>query len=188
MLTDLAFGELLEELAAPHAAPGGGSALAAALAAAAAVVQMAARLSAPWPESGGAAAQAQALRERAAELVQVDADLYARALAAAGTVAGLPEERRDRQLGRIIAEAAEPPLALCRLAADVAELARTVAEYGAPQHRPDAVAAAALAAAVADGARGLVAANLTALPGDGRIAEAGRHAAAAAEAAAAATR
>ena len=77
MLTGLSLPALLEELAAPREVPGAGSALAAALAAAAAVVQMAARLSpASWADAAGVAAQAEALRERAVQLVDEDAEAY----------------------------------------------------------------------------------------------------------------
>jgi len=180
VLSDLPLPALLEELAAPLPAPGGGSALAVALAAAAAVVEMAARVSVgSWLEASGAAAQAEALRERSLALVQIDADVYRHALEVRAAAAELPESRRDWEVGRMLAEAAEPPLAICRLAADVAELARTVAKSGEPAVQVDSVAAAGLAAAVARGARELVAVNLTAVPGDRRVAEAERCVAAA---------
>src|SRR5207302_9938162 len=94
------------------------------------------------------------------------------------------QERRDWALGSAIAAAAEPPLALGRVAVDLAELCEEAAEKVEPRVRADVVAAAALAAAVARGARVLVAANLTAVPGDHRVAEADLLAAAAAGAAA----
>ena len=82
MLTGLSLPALLEELAAPREVPGAGSALAVALATAAAVVQMAARLSPEsWPDAAGIAAQAESLRERAAQLVDEDAEAYRRARA-----------------------------------------------------------------------------------------------------------
>lgn len=183
MLTDEPLNALLEELAAPRAVPGGGSALAAALAVAAAVVQMAARLSAEsWPDAAGVAAQAESLRERAAALVDEDAEAFRRALEAQKTSpdADPSAERRDFVLGQALAAAAEPPLQLARLAADVAELSAAVAERGEPRVHADAVAAAALAAGVAHGARELVAVNLTAAPGDPRVQEAARLADAAA--------
>jgi formiminotetrahydrofolate cyclodeaminase len=58
------------------------------------------------------------------------------------------------------------------VAADVAELALAVVLYGEPRIRPDAVAAATLAAAVARAAVAIVEANLTALEGDTRVTEA----------------
>ena len=185
MLTDLPLPGLLEELAAPREVPGAGSALAVALAAAAAVVQMAARLSPEsWEEAAGVAAQAESLRERAAKLVDEDAEAYRRALEARDAPSEDEKpERRDWALGQVTAAAAEPPLTLARLAADVAELCAAAASRIEPRVHADVAAAAALAAAVARGARDLVAVNLTALPGDPRIQEAERLAVVAEEAA-----
>jgi len=176
VLTGLTLPALLEELAAPHEVPGAGSALAAALATAAAVVQMAARLSpASWADAAGVAAQAEALRERAVQLVDDDAEAYRRALEArAAADEGAKPEQRDWALGQVTAAAAEPPLALARLAADLAELCTAAGERVEPRVHADVAAAAALAAAVARGARALVATNLTALPGDARVEEADR--------------
>ncbi|MGH3008369.1 MAG: cyclodeaminase/cyclohydrolase family protein [Gaiellaceae bacterium] len=185
-LADLSFTALLEELGAPRETPGAGSALAAALAAGAATVQMAARLSRDsWPEGAGVAAQAESLRERAVHLVEEDAEVYERALEARADLVDDKQERRDWTLGQAVAAAAEPPLALARLAADLAELCREAADRIEPRVHADLAAAAALAAGVALGARSLVAVNLTALPDDPRVAEADRLAAAAADAAAA---
>jgi formiminotetrahydrofolate cyclodeaminase len=186
VLTDLSLTALLEELAAPHEVPGAGSALAVALATAAAVVQMAARVSPEsWAEAAGVAAQAESLRERAARLVDEDAEAYQRALEArAAADAAERPDRRDWALGRVTAAAAEPPLALARLAADVAELCAAAAERIEPRVHADVAGAAALAVAVARGSRELVAVNLTALPGDPRVEEADRLVAAATAAAA----
>jgi len=186
VLTDLSLPALLEELAAPREVPGAGSALAVALAAAAAVVQMAARLSPKrWPEARGVAAQAASLRERAARLIDEDAEAYRRALEArAAPDETERQERRDWALGRATAAAAEPPLALARLAADVAELCAATGTRAEPGVQADVAVAAALAAAVARGACQLVAVNLTVLPDDARLAEAEQLAAAAETAAA----
>ena len=185
MLAGLSLPALLEELAAPREVPGAGSALAVALAAAAAVVQMAARLSPDsWPDAAGVAAQAESLRERAAKLVDDDADAYRKALEARAAAEADRPEQRDWALGRATAAAAEPPLALARIAADLAELCAAAGERVELRVHADVAAAAALAAAVARGARELVAVNLTALPGDQRVEEADRLAAAAADAAA----
>jgi len=185
VLTGLTFPVLLEELAAPREVPGAGSALAAALAAAAAVVQMAARLSPEsWADAAGVAAQAEALRERAVQLVDEDADAYRRALEARATADDKARpEQRDWALGQVTAAAAEPPLALARLAADLADLCAAAGARVEPRVHADVAAAAALAAAVARGARELVATNLTALDGDVRVDEADRLVAAAAAAA-----
>ena len=176
MLTALPLPALLEELAAPREVPGAGSALAVALATAAAVVQMAARLSPEsWADAAGVAAQAEALLDRAAQLVDEDADAYRRAIEARAEADETAKpEQRDWTLGRITAAAAEPPLALARLAADLAELCAAAGARVEPRVHADVAAAAALAVAVARGARALVAANLTALPGDIRVVEADR--------------
>jgi formiminotetrahydrofolate cyclodeaminase len=161
VLTGLPLPALLEELAAPREVPGAGSALAAA-------------------DAAGVAAQAEALRERAVQLVDEDAEAYRLALEAraAADEAAKPEQR-DWTLGQITAAAAEPPLALVRLGADLAELCAAAAGRVEPRVHADVAAAAALAAAVARGARALVAANLTALAGDPRVEEADRLVAAA---------
>jgi len=181
VLTGLSLPALLEELASPREVPGAGSALAAALALAAAVVQMAARLSpASWADASGVAAQADALRERAAQLVDEDADAYRKALEArdAADKPARPEQR-DWALGNVTSAAAEPPLALARLAADLAALCAAAGARVEPRVHADVAAAAALAVAVTRGARELVAVNLTALPGDARVEEADRLVAAA---------
>ncbi|HLX31676.1 MAG TPA: cyclodeaminase/cyclohydrolase family protein [Gaiellaceae bacterium] len=182
MSTDLSLPALLEELASPREAPAAGSALAVALAAAAAVVQKAARVSRKsWPDAVGVAAQAESLRDRAAQLSAEDAEAYRRYLELAANLKDDTQERRDWALGQALAAAAEPPLAIVRLAADLADLCHASAEKVEPRVRADVVAAAALAAGVARGGRELVAVNLTALPDDPRVAEADRLAARAAE-------
>jgi formiminotetrahydrofolate cyclodeaminase len=118
-------------------------------------------------------------------LVDEDAEAYRRALEARAAADETEKpERRDWALGQVTAAAAEPPLALSRLAADVAELCAAAGARVEPRVHADVAAAAALAAAVARGARELVAVNLTALPGDARVEEADRLAAAAGAAAA----
>ena len=181
MLTGLSLPALLEELAAPNEVPGAGSALAVTLATAAAVVQMAARLPPDsWPDAAGVAAQAESLRERAARLVDDDAEAYRRALEArAAAHEGAKPEQRDWSLGQVTAAAAEPPLALVRLAADLAALCAAAGDRVEPRVQADVAASAALAAAVARGARELVAVNLTALSDDPRVEEATKLAAAA---------
>jgi len=143
--------------------PVAGAALAAAARAAAAAV----RAIAQAEGAGGAAAQAAALSTRIDALADVNAESYAHALAARAEASSLDVERRDWEIGRAYADAAEPPLALARAALDVVVLACELAG-------PDAAAAAAVAAGAARGAVALVAANLTAVEGDVRVAEAVR--------------
>jgi|SRR5581483_2542544 len=172
---DLPLAAWLDALAGADSTPGGGSALAVAAAMGAAVLAMAARVSG----DGGLAAQAEALRERAAPLADRDAKAYAAALDVRERAAELKPERRDWEIGRAFAAAAEAPLEIARAGADVAELAAQLAAVGDPRVRADALAAAALGAAAARGAAALVEANLTTLDGDPRLAEARRLAAAA---------
>jgi formiminotetrahydrofolate cyclodeaminase len=91
--------------------------------------------------------------------------------------------RRTREIGQAFARAAEPPLAIARAAADVAELAALLAQDGDPRVRADALTAGVLAAAAARGAVALVSVNLTSFEGDPRVAEAEQLAAAAERAA-----
>ncbi|HZR94417.1 MAG TPA: cyclodeaminase/cyclohydrolase family protein [Gaiellaceae bacterium] len=157
----------LAELARSDGVPGAGSALAAAVACAAAVAGMAARVSG----DGGLVAQADALCARTAPLAGLDAETYRAALDAREELAELEGPQRDFLLGRAFALAAEPPLAIARAAADVAELAAQLAVSGEPRVRADAIAAGALAAGAARGAVALVEVNLTTRAGDERVAE-----------------
>ena len=176
---DLTLAEWLDELAGGRAAPGGGSALAVAVANAAAVLVMAARVS----DSGGHAAQAEALRARIAPLAQLDAETYESALAVRDAARDMNDEQRDWKIGQAFSRAAEPPLEIARAALDVAELAEELAKTGAPAIRADAIAAASLAAGAAQGCVAMVEVNLTTLETDPRVAEAKRLAEAASTAA-----
>jgi len=111
---------------------------------------------------------------RVAGVARVNALRDPRALAAQETTAMLPGDRRDWEIGEAYARAAEPPLELARIAADVAELAAELVHEALAGLRADAAAAAALAAGVARGAVPLVAINLTATPNDDRVVEARR--------------
>jgi hypothetical protein len=130
------------------------------------------------------AAQAEVLRLRVAGTARVNALRYPRALVAQETMASLPEDRRDWEIGRAYARAAEPPLELARISADIAELGAELVAYADASLRADAAAATALAAGAARGAVVLVAINLTAASDDARVAEARQCAEAAQQAAA----
>jgi formiminotetrahydrofolate cyclodeaminase len=144
-----------EELDEGGAQPVSGAVAALVTALAASVAAAAAERSrADWNEAGGARAQAQALRRRAVELAERDAAAYALAREA------LAERVDDWRLGDAVERAAEPPLALAASAADVAQLARAIADRGAGDVRADALVAATLAAAAARVAAHLVHINL----------------------------
>lgn len=117
-------------------------------------------------------AQAEVLRLRLAGTARVNALRYPRALGAQEAAAKLPEEERDREIGEAYALAAEPPLELVRIAADLAELGAEIVTQALAGMRADAAAATAVAAGVARGAVGLVTINLTAAPVDDRVDEA----------------
>jgi formiminotetrahydrofolate cyclodeaminase len=158
---------LCTSLGAPAPEPSGGSASAVAAAMAASLVGLVARASTDWAEAPGVAAQAGVLRERLLELADADAAAYADALAElrAPAPAGVP---RDAVIGRALARAADAPLEIAEVAADVAELARLAEAEGRADVRPDATVARELAAAAARSAARLVEVNLVTLPGDAR--------------------
>jgi formiminotetrahydrofolate cyclodeaminase len=167
---DLTVAELLNDVASDRRSPGGGPVLALTLALAAGVVAMAARVSGrDWPDAAEAAARADALRLRAAELADRDAEAFERALAVLDAADAIEPDQRDEEIGRILAAAAEPPLEIGEVAREVARLAAEAAVKADQRVRPDAIAAASLAAAVATGAAELVAVNLTATRTDERV-------------------
>jgi formiminotetrahydrofolate cyclodeaminase len=169
-LLDLRLREFLDEVAAEGRTPAGGSLAAFVTAAAAGLLAKVARASkAEWAEAPGMAAQAEALRDRAAPLAQLDADAYEAALRSIDDSGEEAGERRDYAVGRAYARAAEPPFLIVEAAADVAELSVAVARNGNPSLRADAAAAGALAAAAARAAAELVAVNLTTSAGDERV-------------------
>jgi methenyltetrahydrofolate cyclohydrolase len=157
--------DLLDALEQPQAVPAGGTAAALVAASAASVVTMVARSSIEWPEGGGIAAQARHLRSRLVPLAEANADALEAALAALAGSTETHQERRDAELGRALARAAELPLEIAEAAADVAGLASLAAERGDPRSRLDAVVAAVLAEGATAAAAGLVERNL-AIRGD----------------------
>jgi methenyltetrahydrofolate cyclohydrolase len=176
-LTDTAVSldALVERLAAGGRSPGGGSAAAMTIVMAASLVEKAARLAPAWPAAGGAVAQAQALRRRAAPLVERCAEVYAAALAAL-------ESGEDAQAtARALAASADVPLRIAECGCDVVLLACEVADLGEPALRADAQAALLLAEAATRAAARLVAENLGASADDARAVAARRLAAEAAD-------
>ena len=162
---------LLETLGAPAPSPAGGTAAALAAAMAAALVGLVARAPSRWPDGPGVAAQASWLQERLVRLADTDAEAFAAALTEMRAVTATGAER-DRALGEALARAADVPLEIAEAAADVAALAAVAAFEGRDELRPDAEVARDLAAAAAQAAARLVAANLATRPGDERSARA----------------
>jgi formiminotetrahydrofolate cyclodeaminase len=156
---------VLAQIASPSRGPGGGSAAAIVAGLGAALVAMSGRLTRPtWAAASAAVAQAEALRARAAPLADADSLVYAEASA----LLELPGVD-DADLGRALAAAADVPLRIAEVAADVALLAEHVVSEGPPEGRGDAAVGAALAVAAARAAAHLVEINLGATAGDIRV-------------------
>lgn len=178
----------LDAIAAETPAPGGGSVAAVVTEMAAALAAMTARLSRKhWEGAPGAVAQAEALRVRATPLAQEDADAYEAVLTAMRMPKDLEPEVRNALIGETLSRAADVPLRIAEAAADVADLAATIAVEGNPNLRGDAAAAALLSEASARVAANLVEINLATTEEDERIGRARAFAAAAATAAKRAT-
>jgi formiminotetrahydrofolate cyclodeaminase len=176
---------LAEELATATEGAGGGVAAASTAGLAAALVMLVARASHDsWDRAPAVATEAEALRARAFELADTEAAAFAQALAALrpSPEGGAPD------LGPALEAAADAPLQVASLAAEIAQLAREAATRGADDRRPDAVAAALLAEGVARATAHLVEVNLAVTPGDARASAAARAVTAAQEAAQAAAR
>jgi formiminotetrahydrofolate cyclodeaminase len=151
-------GSFLDAVAERSPAPGGGASCAVTLGIAAALAAMAAR----FAGDDDASVRADAVRARALELAEEDAAAYVPVLSApdAATRAAA------------LSAAAEPPLEIAELAAEVGALARGLAERGRPALRGDALAGADLAAGAARAAARLVELNLHDAPDDPRLARA----------------
>lgn len=178
-------GDFLDRVAAEEPAPGGGAVAAVAVALAAGLAGMAARFSRHHTvDAPGMAADADALRRRAAPLAQADAAAYEQVLASyTGPRDGEDPAARRRRLHAALSHAADVPLAVAEIGSSVAGLAARLAERGNPNLRGDAIAAALLAEAGTRAAATLVAINTAQSgPGDERAARADDFAAAAAAA------
>jgi formiminotetrahydrofolate cyclodeaminase len=157
---DQRLGAFLEGLAGGTPAPGGASAAALTATFAAALVRMVARRSRDsWPDAAGAAAQAQSLEERIAPLASRSDEAWEAALEALRNVNG-QGAGGNGELEEKLARAAEAPLTIAEVAADIAALAALAAELGDGTFRSDAAAAAILAAAAAKAGAHFVAVNL----------------------------
>jgi methenyltetrahydrofolate cyclohydrolase len=181
-LLDVPVRQLLARVTSDQPLPGGGSIAALVTALAAGLVETVARASDGWSAARGLAAQAKALRARVEPLAQRDADAYEQALLALRLPETLEPELRSDTIARSLSHAAEVPLAIALIAADVADAAAEAAECGNPLTCADASVAAALAEGAARGAAHLVAINLTTTADDQRVMRAEHAAQAAADA------
>jgi formiminotetrahydrofolate cyclodeaminase len=164
----LPLNRLLDEIASGDPGPAAGAGSAAVVAVAAGVLAACGQASREsWLDAGGAIAQADALRERAAPLAQADVQAFEEASVALHT-----RDAGDATIGAKLGRAAEVPLAIARAGADVAALAAEVAGRGDPAVRADAAAACALAAGATQAAVHLVEVNLAVTEGDPWLEEA----------------
>jgi len=145
------------------------------------------------PAGGSAAAavvaaaaleQAHALRLRAEELVEADADAYISFVEALRAAKGLRGKARERAVAPARMLTIDVPLAISRLGAEAVELAGALADHGNPNLRADAMVAATIAAAAATAAAKLIAFNMRGSTKDPRLDEAMRIAQAATDKAA----
>jgi formiminotetrahydrofolate cyclodeaminase len=152
--------EFLSQLAGPEPAPSGGGAAALAVSMAAGLCAMTARLSArQLTGAEDLATAAQCTADRAASLIQADADSYAAVIDAQRRKHDDDQSRR-REIAAALAAAADVPMEIVELAVPVARLAARLAADGNPNLRGDAIAGALLAEAGARAAAALVAINL----------------------------
>jgi formiminotetrahydrofolate cyclodeaminase len=164
---------LLQGLASDKPVPAGGSATAAVVAVAAALLEKAATLSTKqWATAEVALEQAHALRLRAEELVEADANAYLAFVEALRAAKGLRGTARERAVAPARSATLDVPLAIARLASETVELAGELAVHGNPNLRADAEVAATLAASAASAATKLIAANLAGARRDPRLVEA----------------
>jgi len=170
-------GGFLGAVADGTAAPGGGSGAATAVAIGAGLCAMAARLSARQltaDEAAELAGGASALQAGAAALIQADSSSYQAVLAARRPADVAADASQADRLAAALSGAADIPLQVLRLAAQVARLAGRLAADGNPNLRGDALTGLFLAEAGARAAAMLVGINLAGAPDDDRHATARR--------------
>jgi methenyltetrahydrofolate cyclohydrolase len=175
-LADRPLRELLTQLAAPSPAPGGGCATGWTCALSAGLVEMTAAFTLAHPEQrdrhermNQIATRAAELRASATQLAERELHAYDPVLAALRLPQGDPD--RAAQLDATLSEAAETPLALARLAAEVAALALEASRTGTRHLHGDALTGLLLAEGACQAAARLVAVNLAGRPHDERLSE-----------------
>ena len=159
---ELPLGRFLDMVASREPAPGGGASAAVAVALAAALTGMAARFSMDrLADAETIADKAEELRGKVMPLAQADAAAYGRVLDAYRTPHD-DEGGRRRRIREALSEAADVPLSIAEVGAEVAGDAARLAEEGNPNLRGDAVTATVLAGAGVRAAATLVEINISA--------------------------
>jgi formiminotetrahydrofolate cyclodeaminase len=172
-LADRSLGRVIEQVAAQTPSPGGGSSSALACALAAGLAEMAAAFTLARDEYAGRhermaqlSARAGELRAEALALADAELHVYEAVLEALREPEDAPG-RADR-LDAALSDAADSPLAVARVAAEVAELAAEAARTGNRNLRGDAITGALLAEAACAAAARLADINLAGRPADPR--------------------
>jgi formiminotetrahydrofolate cyclodeaminase len=168
----LPLGRFLELVASREPAPGGGASAAVTVALAASLSSMSARFSTDHlAEAAALAERAETLRSEVSPLAQADAAAYGRVLEAYRIERD--EEGRRQRIREALSGAANVPLSIAEIGAEVAGIAARLAEVGNPNLKGDAVTAVELAGAGVRAAATLVEINISAGAADeGRLARA----------------
>jgi formiminotetrahydrofolate cyclodeaminase len=166
--TELPLARFLDMVASREPAPGGGASAAVTVALAAALTAMAARFSTEHLDDAGTVAdRAEELRSRVMPLAQADAAAYGRVLDAYRIPRD--DEERRRKIREALSDAADVPLSVAEVGAEVAGNAGQLAAAGNPNLRGDAVTATILARAAVHAAATLVEINVSAGGADDRL-------------------
>jgi formiminotetrahydrofolate cyclodeaminase len=158
-------GYLLSKIASAAPAPASGSAAAAVVAASAALLQKVALRSDRWKGAEAAHQEAEELRLRAEELIELDSISFLEFVAARRSGTGV-DAAREKTI--------DTPLEIARAGARVVQLARALEKNGNPNLMADSVAASILARAAVTTAAMLVEVNLVGRAREPRLAEARR--------------
>lgn len=183
---DVRLGEFGDQVARRQPAPGGGAVSAVTVSFAAGLVAMAARYSADLVDGTEALVEdAERWRAEAANLADADADAYGAVIAAYARARDGDGRLGHEQVRAALTRAAEVPLEIAEAGAATARLAGRLVTDGKPDVRGDAATALLLAEAATRSAALLVAVNVEAGGGDGRLVRRAGDCAATARAAAA---
>jgi formiminotetrahydrofolate cyclodeaminase len=170
----LPLGRFLDLAASREPAPGGGASAAVVVALAAALSSMSARFSADHlVEAPALTERTEHLRSEVMPLARADAAAYGHVLEAYRIPRDDDEEGCRRRIREALSEAANVPLSIAEIGAEVASIAVRLAAEGNPNLKGDAVAAVEFAAAGVRAAAKLVEINIsTGGEDDGRLARA----------------
>lgn len=139
MIKDQAISEFLDTLASKASTPGGGSAAAIIGSMGAALTSMVCNLTvgkknyeAVDAEMQEALKQSESLRERMTDMIKADIDVFDRVMAAYGMAKETDDEKttRSAEIQAALKEATDVPLACAKLAREVMEISKPVAEKG----------------------------------------------------------